>query len=439
MIIREIQDALLKMGVEELNEMQQAAVNVWNKDRDIMLLSPTGSGKTLAFIIPLLSSMARGGGVQAVVLAPSRELARQSADVFAELRTPYSSVCVTGGRSAMDDHREINEKQPDIIFGTPGRILDHLVKGNFSSSSVRALVIDEFDKCLEFGFQKEMERIAELLPAVERRFLLSATRIAEMPAFVGGRFETIDYLTGDNSLGGRIGAYVVNSPEKDKLDTLFRLLCEFRDGSALVFCNYRDTVERVCAHLHENGLPAGAYHGGMEQDDRERTIYKFRNGSIHVLVSTDLAARGLDIPGIRNVVHYHLPVDEAACTHRNGRTARWEDEGRVWFILGPEETMPEYADKNVETRELPADCPGPTKPEFTTIYIGKGKRDKISAGDVVGFLCKKGRLSGREIGKIDVTEFFSLVAVPRTKSRQVIKLLGGEKIKGHKTIVEEAL
>ena len=180
------------------------------------------------------------------------------------------------------------------------------------------------------------------------------------------------------------------------------------------------------------------FHGGMEQEDRERALYKFRNGSCHIFISTDLAARGLDIPEIKNVVHYHLPAAEDGYIHRNGRTARWDAEGKAYLILGPEETMPDFVPADIETFVFPEPLPQPELPEFLTLYIGKGKKDKINKVDIVGFLSKKGGLNREEIGRVDVKDHYAFAAISRKKARQVLALIRNEKIKGVKTLIEPA-
>lgn len=180
------------------------------------------------------------------------------------------------------------------------------------------------------------------------------------------------------------------------------------------------------------------FHGGMEQDDRERALYKFRNGSCHIFISTDLAARGLDIPDIKNVVHYHLPVAEDGFIHRNGRTARWEADGSSYIILHSEEQLPSYIKEEPEEYLLPAVFPKPALPDFVTLYIGKGKKDKINKIDIVGFLSKKGNLSKEDIGRVDVKDHYAFAAVSRSKYKQVLKLVQNEKIKGVKALIELA-
>ena len=432
--------ALSNLKIDTLNPMQEAAIDAWKEGKDLILLSPTGSGKTLAYLLPLLETLKPDvKGVQAVVLVPSRELALQIDQVFKSMNTPYKAMSCYGGRPAMEEHRTMKGMEPSIIIGTPGRMNDHLSKQNFDASTVKTLVIDEFDKCLEFGFQEEMATVIGQLPKLERRYLLSATESEEIPQFTGmNRTTRLNFLDTEEELSERIHIYKVMSPIKDKLETLYKLLCTLGSESTLVFCNHRESVDRVGKYLQSQKLPCGIFHGGMEQEDRERSLYKFRNGSCHVLISTDLAARGLDIPDIDHIVHYHMPIQEDGYIHRNGRTARWEAEGNSYIILHDEETLPAYVSEEPEIFELPEQTPKPSQPEFVTLYIGKGKKDKINKIDIVGFLSKKGNLGKEEIGRIDVKDHYAFAAVSRKKVKQTLQLIRNEKIKGVKTRIEEA-
>lgn len=432
--------ALSNLKIDTLNPMQEAAIDAWKEGKDLILLSPTGSGKTLAYLLPLLETLKpEVKGVQAVVLVPSRELALQIDQVFKSMNTPYKAMSCYGGRPAMEEHRTMKGMEPSIIIGTPGRMNDHLSKQNFDASTVKTLVIDEFDKCLEFGFQEEMATVIGQLPKLERRYLLSATESEEIPQFTGmNRTTRLNFLDTEEELSERIHIYKVMSPIKDKLETLYKLLCTLGSESTLVFCNHRESVDRVGKYLQSQKLPCGIFHGGMEQEDRERSLYKFRNGSCHVLISTDLAARGLDIPDIDHIVHYHMPIQEDGYIHRNGRTARWEAEGNSYIILHGEETLPAYVSEEPEIFELPEQTPKPSQPEFVTLYIGKGKKDKINKIDIVGFLSKKGNLGKEEIGRIDVKDHYAFAAVSRKKVKQTLQLIRNEKIKGVKTRIEEA-
>lgn len=434
-----IERILTKLHINELNDMQNDAFDaILHTDNDVIILSPTGSGKTLAYLLPISQlADAQSDNVQVLVIIPGRELALQSDTVLKNMGSGLRSCGCYGGRPAMEEHKTLKQVKPQVIFGTPGRLNDHIDKENISPYGVRYVVIDEFDKCLEMGFHDEMARLMKKLPGVRRRILLSATDAEQIPDFVHlARAEKLDYLIEEEQVTERIRLYEVNSPSKDKLDTLNQLLRSFGDSSSIVFLNYRDSVERTADYLRRSGFSASHFHGGMEQKLREDALYKFSNGSSNIFVSTDLASRGLDIPDIDNIVHYHLPQSEDGYIHRVGRTARWESEGRAFFLLGPDEYIPEFVEGDVETFDIPDNLPQPALPKMATIYIGKGKKDKISKGDIVGYLCKKGGLEPNEIGRIDVKDRYTYAAVMRQKVSQVLKMTRGEKIKGIKTIVE---
>ena len=437
----DIQRILTKLRINELNEMQQhAAEAIIGSDGDVVLLSPTGSGKTLAYLLPLVQLLdGNSGQVQALVITPGRELALQSDNVLKSMGCGLRSTACYGGRAAMDEHKVLKEVRPQIVFGTPGRLNDHLDKNNISRYGIRYLVIDEFDKCLEMGFQSEMQKLIQSLPGLQRRILLSATNTEEIPQFVNmsKKGTLIDFLPEEEQTSERITLYEVHSPQKDKLDTLRQLLLSFGDESSIVFLNYRESVERVNNYLLEQGFTTSCFHGGLEQRQREDQLYRFSNGSANTLVATDLASRGLDIPNIQNIIHYHLPESQEGYIHRVGRTARWDATGRSFFILNASEHIPDYVEGNVvEYAAIPSQQIEPPLPRMTTLYIGKGKKDKISKGDIVGFLCKNGGLKADEIGRIDVKDRYAYVAIQREKLKQTLHLVQGQKIKGLKTIIE---
>jgi superfamily II DNA/RNA helicase len=438
----DIQKILTKLRITELNEMQQhAAEAITGTDGDVVLLSPTGTGKTLAYLLPLVQLVdASRDSVQALVITPGRELALQSQQVLQSMGSGIRSTACYGGRAAMDEHRVIKDVRPQIVFGTPGRLNDHLDKENISRYDIRYLIIDEFDKCLEMGFQAEMQKLIKSLPGLQRRILLSATNAEQIPQFVNmaRKGTLIDFLPDDEQTSERVTLYEVHSPQKDKLDTLRQLLLSMGNESSIVFLNYRESVERVNSYLVEQGFTTSCFHGGLEQRQREDQLYRFSNGSANVLVATDLASRGLDIPNIQNIIHYHLPESQEGYIHRVGRTARWDATGRTFFILNSQEHIPDYVEGNIEDFDSPLTTHhSPLAPKMATLYIGKGKKDKLSKGDIVGFLCKKGELTADEIGRIDVKERYTYVAVKREKLQQVLRLTQGVKIKGIKTVIEE--
>jgi len=431
--------AFRKLGVESLNDMQKATAKAMQAGKgDVVVLSPTGTGKTLAYLLPLVEMITpESDTVQAVVIVPGRELALQSQQVLAALGAVRGMACY-GGRAAMEEHRALKQLRPQVIFATPGRLNDHLAKGNISADDVRLLIIDEFDKCLDMGFENEMRTALTSLPQVQRRVLLSATNSPRIPLFVeSAKLQCVDFVREAEKVKQRIAVYEVKSGSKDKLDTLHRLLLAFNGESTIVFLNHRESVERTNAFLVEQGFVTSFFHGGLEQDAREAALYRFANGSANVLVCTDLASRGLDIDDVQHIVHYHLPETADAYTHRIGRTARWDKRGNGYFILSEGERIPEYVDSEVHPFALPTNFGKAQMPRMATLYIGKGKKDKISKGDILGFLCKKGHLNNDDIGRIDVKERYAYVAVSRNKVKRLLADVAGEKIKGVKTIVEE--
>ena len=437
-----INKVLEKLNIDSLNAMQQESQECMLRGRnDVVVLSPTGSGKTLAYLLPLVQMLdAESDEVQALVVVPGRELAMQSNAVLKSMGTGIRSQACYGGRAAMDEHRMLKQNRPHVVFGTPGRLNDHLDKGNIDSYHIKYIIIDEFDKCLEMGFLNEMSRLVGKLTNLQRRFLLSATDAEQIPQFVEmRRTDRLDYLIDEEPINDRVEVFRVDSPEKDKLATLSRLLLTLGDTQSIVFLNYRDSVERTDEYLRKQGFVTSAFHGGLEQRQREDALYKFSNGSSTVLVSTDLASRGLDIPHIDNIIHYHLPNTEDALVHRVGRTARWDQMGKTFFIVGPEEHLPEFVEGGIKDYSLPSlsrEGVGVSLPRMATLYIGKGKKDKISKGDIVGYLCKKGGLEPSDIGRIDVNDRYAYAAVSCKMVQQVLRLTRGEKIKGIRTVVE---
>lgn len=435
--IMDIQGIFQRLHIDSLNEMQERVGEaLLHGKTDVVVLSPTGSGKTLAYLLPLVQLLdAASDEVQALVVVPGRELASQSDRVLRSMGCGIRSASCYGGRATMDEHRMLEEMRPQVIFGTPGRLNDHLDKGNISRFGVRWLIIDEFDKCLQMGFLDEMQHMLAALPGLRRRVLLSATEAEEIPHFVSPtKGQTLTFLNHPTS--ERVLLYEVKSPVKDKLETLRQLLLNLGDSSSIVFLNYRDSVERVDDYLKTQGFVTSRFHGGLEQKDREAALYRFSNGSANVLVSTDLASRGLDIPDIANIIHYHLPDNADDYVHRVGRTARWDAQGRAFFIVGPDEHLPDYVDGDVEPFVPDAERHVVPEPRMITLYVGKGKKDKVSRGDIVGFLCKRGGLTASDIGRIDVKDRYTYVAVVREKVHRVLQQTQGEKIKGIKTVIE---
>ena len=420
---------LAKLNIKSLNEMQEVAIAATEKHDNILLLSATGSGKTLAFLLPVIKLINPATLTsQALIIVPSRELALQIETVFKSLGTNLKVTCCYGGH--LRETEENNLKQPPaLLIGTPGRLADHIRRGNITTDSIETLVLDEFDKSLELGFQDEMSFIIGSLPRIKKRLLTSATEAVEVPAFIGmENTERLNFLTYNNEDTG-LAVKVLISDGKDKLDTLFKLICMLGNRSAIIFCNHREAVERTSALLKEKDIVNEFYHGALEQQERDAALCKFRNGTSNVLVTTDLASRGLDIAHIRYIIHYHLPASEDIFTHRNGRTARMDASGTAILIVGPEERLPNYIDESVEKIELPDTVMLPEKPKWSTLFIAAGKKDKVNKVDIVGFLSQKGQLKKEDIGLIEVKDFFSFVAIKKIKVGATLQLIKDQKIK----------
>jgi superfamily II DNA/RNA helicase len=429
-----IKQALENLKITALNEMQQAALNA-DKLKDIILLAPTGSGKTLAFLLPLLSVLdANINAVQALILVPSRELALQIEQVFKSMGNGLKVNCCYGGHSTKIESNNFIQP-PALLIGTPGRIAHHLRRETFNTDKIKTLILDEFDKALEFGFQEDMSYIIRQLPALKKRVLTSATKMQEIPAFTGVKNPVeINFLQNKSNVPDlKLKAVVTEAA--DKLDALFSLVCKIGDGATLIFCNHRDAVERISELLWHQGLMHDIFHGGMEQEDRERALLKFRNGSHRILITTDLASRGLDIPEIEHVIHYQLPHNEEAFLHRNGRTARMNAKGTSYLLLAPDE-LPSYLKKIPEIEQLPAKNIIPKPTLWETLYIAAGKKDKINKVDIVGLLLKKGELAKEDVGLIEVLDHTSYAAVKSSKIQKVVNLIKAEKIKNKKVKIE---
>jgi len=426
---------LLNLGIENLNEMQLAAQETILSDNNILLLSPTGSGKTLAFLLPIFEMLQPEIlSVQCLILVPSRELALQIEQVWKKMGTDYKVNVCYGGHSIDTEIKNLSNP-PAVLIGTPGRIADHVDRGTFRLDKIQTLVLDEFDKSLELGFQEEMSFIVGSLPSVKKRILTSATESVGIPDFIGFKNSIkLNFLGSiiDKPSADELLVMTLLSPDKDKSESLFRLICMIGNKSMIVFCNHRESVERTSNILKEKGIVNVFYHGGMEQQERESAMCKFKNGSSNVLVTTDLASRGLDIPDIKYIIHYHLPATEDVYTHRNGRTARMEAGGKSVLILSEEEKLPNYISEQVSAIELPERLELPEKPKWSTLFIAAGKKDKVNKIDIVGFLSKIGELKKDDIGLIEVKDFFSFVAVRKLKVGELLELIKDEKIKNKK-------
>ncbi len=418
---------LQKMGIEKLNPMQNEAIETIKTSNEVLILSPTGTGKTLAFLLPLIERLDPSlTETQLLILVPARELAIQIEQVVRDMGTGYKVNAVYGGRSGSKEKIELTHA-PTILVGTPGRVADHIRRERITLSGIKNLVIDEFDKSLEIGFEKEMKEIVGALYSLERKILTSATHKDVVPEFM--KFSnpvSLDYL---NTPSSALDLSWVHSPN-NTLDTLLNLLENLGDKRGIIFCNLKDTLDGVSEFLNENKVEHTCFFGGMEQIDRERSLIQFRNSSQRTLLATDLAARGIDIPGLDYIIHYEMPQREEEFTHRNGRTARMNSDGAAYCIKGKNDKIADYAQK-IKTETITAGTEIPTN-KWETLFISGGRKDKISKGDLAGFLIKQGGLKNEELGVIELKTDCAFVAVWHSKAAMICKELNNERLKKRK-------
>jgi superfamily II DNA/RNA helicase len=429
---------LLNLGIESLNEMQEMAQDAILNDANILLLSPTGSGKTLAFLLPIFEMLQPEiNTVQCLILVPSRELGLQIEQVWKKMGTDYKVNVCYGGHSIDTEIKNLSNP-PAVLIGTPGRIADHIDRGTFTTDKILTLVLDEFDKSLQLGFHEQMSFIISKLSKLNKRILVSATSDIEIPKYTRVVNPTVLDFIPTEEANSNLTLKMVVSKDKDKINSLFNLICSLKSEAAIIFCNHRDAAERISDTLNEKGIYSTYYHGGMDQDERERALIQFRNGSVSYLVTTDLAARGLDIPEMKHVIHYHLPSKEDEFTHRNGRTARMLASGTAYIVAHESEKKMDYLDYKMAVLNVENTTTLPKAPEFQTIYVSGGKKNKLNKIDIVGFFSQKGKLEKGDLGLIEVKDFISFAAVKSKKVKEFLGNIRDEKMKGKKFKIEVA-
>ena len=426
--------ALKKLGFPSLKEIQKATLEQFKEHDEIVLIAPTGSGKTLAFLLPILESLENEQITQALIIAPARELALQIEQVFKSFRTDFKISCCYGGHQVKIEINNLIDT-PQVIVGTPGRIADHLRRGTIHPQAIKTLVLDEFDKALEMGFEKDIKFITDKLEGIEKRVLVSATSKEHLPEYCKMPNPKTLQFVGDKNYQGELKSFFVKANNDDKLDLLKNLIYKIGNEPTIIFCNHREATERINDLLFEHGIPTGIFHGALKQEHRERELIKLRNHSSNILLATDLASRGIDIPSIKNVIHYQLPPKEDAFIHRNGRTARMEANGNSFIVLKADEKLPDFASSEIEEFVISTHSDIDLTTDYVTMYINLGKKNKINKVDIVGLFYKKGGLVKDELGKIEVLDYCAYIAVKRSKSKELVNILKKEKIKKQSFIV----
>lgn len=419
---------LSKLGIQKLNAMQLAMLDSVQNNADSVLLSPTGSGKTLAFLLPILKLLdAQSTEIQVLILTPSRELAIQIEQVLREMGSGFKTNAIYGGRAGAKDKIDLKHS-PAILIGTPGRIADHFRRENIRGNAIKTLILDEFDKSLEVGFEADMKEIMSYLPALEKKILTSATQKREVPEFVGlNNPSHLNFLSDEESL---LKVKLIQCREEDKLSTLVDLLGHVGDANGIIFCNFKETLEKVSFYLEDKEVAHGNFFGGLEQKDRERALIMFRNGTYKLLLATDLAARGIDVPELDFIIHFEMPSREEEFTHRNGRTARMHSTGSAYILQSNNQRLPEYAKVDEDLSLTGNETPVPS--DIETLYVSGGRKDKISKGDIAGLFFKQGGLDKTELGRIELMQDCAFVAVPLKKAATLSEKLNNSRLKKKK-------
>lgn len=418
---------LKKIGIEKLNVLQTDTLAAIEEHREIVIAAPTGSGKTLAFLLPIIHSLkSENKGIQALVLSPTRELALQIGEVFRSTGVPFKLNVFHGGHDFKTELKNLSEP-PAVLIATPGRLADHLRRETLDLAYLNTLVIDEFDKCLELGFESEMQEILEKANRASLKILTSATPISKLPEYL--KMKQPSLVLAESVESNRLETFIVDIFNTDKLEAARLLLSTLGIAPTLLFCNHREAAERINNHLFSAGFQCDVFHGGLRQEEREKALIKFRNGSSSILVTTDLASRGLDIPAVKHVIHYQMAENEPTFIHRNGRTARMSATGAVYVFKENSEELPEYVTDKTKKYGLPSSAARVANTLWETIYFGAGKKEKINKIDLVGSLTQMAEIPKEAIGRIDVLDHYSFVAVKRGLGQQVIKKLNGQRIK----------
>lgn len=425
--IKSQEEILQKLGINALNEMQIAMHDGVEKHEEIVLISPTGTGKTLAFLLPTLKRLNPDvSEIQTLILVPSRELAIQIEQVVRDMGSGFKANAIYGGRAGSKDKIDLKHS-PAILIGTPGRIADHFRRETFTGESIHTLILDEFDKSLEVGFEAEMQEIMSYLPSLEKKILTSATKKREIPEFVG--LKNPFKLNFQNESESLLETLSVKCTKENKLDRLADLLGHVGDANGIIFCNFKETLEKVSFYLEEKKIGHGNFFGGLEQKDRERALIMFRNGTYKLLLATDLAARGIDVPELDFIIHFELPPREEEFTHRNGRTARMHQSG-VAYVFQTEGQKLDYA-KDLRPAKVNVGKAAVSS-EMETLYVSGGRKDKISKGDIAGLFFKQGGLDKSELGRIELMQDCTFVAVPLQKADDLVEKLNNSRLKKKK-------
>lgn len=429
---------LSSLGYTQMTPIQSASIPVILEQKDIIAKAKTGSGKTLAFALPLILKLKeKQHHPQALIIVPTRELCEQIAGQCKEIARYKSDVKVVtlyGGTSLTQQVASL-EKGADILVGTPGRLLDHFSRETIHLGEIKTLILDEADRMLDMGFADDILKIVSNLPKQRQTLLFSATYPENIDKLTKIILKNPQEIKIDEAIKKiAIEEHVYKVDNKDK--ALITTLQHYQPSLALVFCNTKIKTTEVSQMLHEKGFDVATLNGDLEQFERQEMLLQFANGSLPVLVATDLAARGLDIEAIDLVINYDTPMKTEDYTHRIGRTGRADKSGLA-ITLCDEYGLRKLNEiqPNLKTEDI--DNLRPNKNFYlqgsvATICIDGGKRKKVRAGDILGTLCKDIGIEPKNIGKINVYDKNSYVAIDKSVIQKAFNGLKDGKIKNKK-------
>jgi len=433
---------LERLGFASMTPIQAQALPLALAGEDVIAQAKTGSGKTAAFGIPLLQKLnPRFFGIQSLVLCPTRELCTQVANELrklAQYQQNIKIVVLCGGVSIGPQIASL-EHGAHVIVGTPGRVKDHLRKQTLMIDQLQTLVLDEADRMLDMGFSDDIRDIISHTPSQRQTLLFSATYPDDIDR-LSREYQREPRTVKVESVhqGNTIDQHLILCDGANRQAALLDALAHFGIRQAVVFCNTRQTVEDVTQALRERGYLALALHGDLDQRDRDQVYIRFRQNSAHLLVATDVAARGLDVDELQAVVNYEPPRDPEVYVHRIGRTGRAGKEGLALTLLSEREDHKRQAIARQIGRDIPLmaadelDSAQPfiDKPPFVTLCFDAGRKNKLRPGDIVGAITAGGKIPGQSIGNITVLDFVAYAAIERDLANEALRLLEKSRIKG---------
>ncbi len=438
------------LGYEKMTPIQAQALPPILEGKDLLAQAKTGSGKTAAFAIGLLNHLdIKKYQTQALVLCPTRELADQVSKEIRRLARaiPNTKILTLCGGKPIAPQLASLEHSPHIVVGTPGRILKHLLdKQSLNLSDLKILVLDEADRMLDMGFHEDIMNIIHNTPKKRQTLLFSATYPDEIRK-ISDEIQTdpIELRLQSSHSESKIEQIFYEVEKGERTQTLISILHHFKPESTVVFCNRKQQAQELAESLWHEGFHALALHGDLEQKDRDRVLVQFSNKSSSILIATDVASRGIDIKDLTAVVNFELSPDPEIHVHRIGRTGRADNKGiAISLFIASESHKVNRIEEYLKTTFTIAK-PDTLKrkenfrlsPPMATISINGGRKNKVRAGDILGALTANTDLQGKQIGKIDLFDTFSYVAVERSVAKQAVRTLSEGKIKGRKFKVKK--